>query len=331
MERRRGSTPFLALVVSLVLLAGGCGSSSTAKKSAGEGAAGSTTSVTSVTTTTTTLAEPATPDAVKQTEETFVDDSRPTAAGKHTPAATTRALVTTIVYPDVTGRSPLIVLSHGSGGSPQSLTKMATAWAQAGFVVALPRFPLTNSVNGGANAIDVTNQPGDVSFVISRLLAESDAAGSPMSGRVDRDHIGVAGHSLGGATAYGVAYAPCCRDDRIKAVVIFSGVRLIDSGKETFDRPMPTLVFHGTGDRTLPYSLDADAYALLHAPKWFVTLTGAPHSPPYDNEPSRWDDLVERSTTDFWQAELRGDHAKLADLAKDAVVDTLSTLQSDPG
>jgi predicted dienelactone hydrolase len=239
--------------------------------------------------------------------------------------------VTTIIAPDVAERSPLIVLSHGSGGSPDSYTQLATAWAADGFVVAMPRYPLSSSVNEGANASDVVNQPADVSFVITKVLAESAAADTPLSGRVDPEHIGVAGHSLGGATTYGVAYAPCCRDPRIKAVAIFSGVRLVDPGKETFDRPLPTLVFHGTADRTLPYPLGQDAFSLLHAPRWFVTLVDAPHSPPYANEPSKWDQVVQRTTTDFWEAELDGDTAGLAAMLTDANVTGTSSILADPG
>lgn len=191
--------------------------------------------------------------------------------------------------------------------------------------------PLTNSVNDGANASDVVNQPTDVTFVIDRLLAENAAKGSTLSGRIDPRHIGVAGHSLGGATTYGVAYAPCCRDPRITAVIILSGVRLVDPGKEEFDKALPTLVFHGSEDATLPYSLGVDGYSALHAPKWFVTLDGAGHSPPYQQPDTVWFPVVARVSTDFWQAELKGDIARLDALATDAVVDGVSTLQSDPG
>ena len=274
---------------------------------------------------------PSAPYPLQTIERTFVDSSRPTAAGAVTPAATTRTLRTVITYPDVSGPLPLIVLSHGLGGLPEQLSKLASAWAAAGFVVARPAFPLTDARNHGRNAGDVVNQPKDVSFVIDRMLAENATSGSPVHGRIDPTHIGVAGHSLGGATTYGVTFAPCCRDQRITATIILSGLRLIDAGKEEFDHAVPILVIHGTQDVTLNYQLDVDAYAALHAPKWFITLLGAGHSPPYVDADSPWDDLVTRSTIDFWQAELGGDRSKLTQLQTDAVVDNLSTLQSVPG
>ncbi|MBK6739063.1 MAG: hypothetical protein IPG64_14865 [Haliea sp.] len=123
------------------------------------------------------------------------------------------------------GPFPLVVLSHGLGGSPASLVPLASRWASRGYVVALPAFPLTNSKTpGGAAQQDTQNQPGDVSFLIDEVLAESASAGLLLSDAVDGEKIAASGHSNGGLTTYGVAVNSCCRDQRVGAAIILSGV-----------------------------------------------------------------------------------------------------------
>ena len=110
--------------------------------------------------------------------------------------------------PPVPGPFPLITFSHGWAGHPRKFTQLFEAWAEAGYVVAAPAFPLSNDqAPGGATSDDVTNQPGDISFVIDEVLAASEDAADPLYGAVDPDHIGTAGLSLGGVTTYGLAFA----------------------------------------------------------------------------------------------------------------------------
>ncbi|HZJ27806.1 MAG TPA: dienelactone hydrolase family protein [Acidimicrobiia bacterium] len=278
------------------------------------------------------------PYEVRTTTETLVDASRPTAEGRATPALSDRTLETTIAYPDDPGPFPLVVLSHGSTGRPERLTELAATWARAGYVVAAPAFPLTNADVPEArfNVGDVSNQPGDVSFVIDAITAANDDKDSPLFERVRTGRIGVAGHSLGGATTYGVTFAPCCVDERVDATVILSGVRLVEAGDELFDRATPILVFHGESDTALPFPIGVDAYAELQSPKWFVTLIGADHSTPYENPQSAWDNVVETTTTDFWDATIGADSDKASEsayerLLSDASVTGVATVETDRG
>lgn len=162
---------------------------------------------------------PTAPFETVTSSETFVDTSRPTAPLKG-PQLPSRTIDTTIVYPQGPGPFPLIVLSHGIGGTPKDYTVLAGTWAGLGYVVALPAFPLTNdqAPDAETNLFDGVNQPKDVSFVIDQVLALNGDDKSPLFGRIDADRIGVAGHSFGAATTYALAFAGCCRDQRIKAV-----------------------------------------------------------------------------------------------------------------
>ncbi len=69
------------------------------------------------------------------------------------------------------GPYPLIVFSHGLGASPSAYQGLLVRWAAAGYVVAAPAFPKTNTAaTGGIDPGDFANQPADVSAVISGTL-----------------------------------------------------------------------------------------------------------------------------------------------------------------
>src|SRR5207248_3269789 len=121
-----------------------------------------------------------------------------------------------------------------------------------GYVVAAPTFPLSNgNAPGGPNASDYVNQPADVSFVITRLLALDDDA--PLRREIDGKRIGVSGHSLGAITTLGVAANSAVQDRRIDAAVPISGLELPFGSGSFFSTPTPPLLLvHGTADGTVP-------------------------------------------------------------------------------
>jgi len=110
-----------------------------------------------------------------------------------------------------------------------------------------------------------------------------------------------------------------------------AGVLLVQADRMDYSTATPVLVFHGDADQLLPYQGDVDIFHRLSPPKWFVTLHGAGHSPPYEDMESPWDDVVETTSTDFWLGQLDHDAAALARLDADATVADLSSIESDPG
>jgi dienelactone hydrolase len=266
--------------------------------------------------------------------ETFVDTSRPTAAGAATPAAPDRRLVTTIYRPKGTGPFPTIVFAHGSNGHPDKFTQLLGAWAAAGYVVAAPAFPLTNSTvpENSKNISDVVNQPADVSFVLTQLLRENRDRKGRLHRAIDRRHLGAAGLSLGGATTYGVVFDDCCRDRRFTAAMVLDGIRLpmsTSTGDQLrLDGHVPLLIAHSDTDPTLPYSTARAAYDAAMPPVWLVTLHGASHATQWENDPTPYDAIAEHLTTDFWDATLRGEKSAFARLQRDATVAGLSSIES---
>jgi predicted dienelactone hydrolase len=94
-------------------------------------------------------------------------------------------------------RRPLIVLSHGTGGSAMQMAWLGTALARAGYITAAVNHP-------GNNALEPYTAEGfvlwweratDLSEVIDGMLADEE-----FGPKIDKDLIGAAGFSIGGYT-----------------------------------------------------------------------------------------------------------------------------------
>jgi predicted dienelactone hydrolase len=102
-----------------------------------------------------------------------------------------------------TGVYPLIVLSHGTGGSAAMLGWLGERLAAAGYIVAAVDHHGNTSVEPNPAAAGFTlwwERVPDVSVVIDRILADS-----ALAPRINRTAIGVAGFALGGYTALALA------------------------------------------------------------------------------------------------------------------------------
>jgi dienelactone hydrolase len=226
-----------------------------------------------------------------------------------------RPLVTVIRYPalgdasraDVrraapataAGPFPLIVFGHGFDVTPAVYASLLRAWASAGYVVAAPIFPLGNAnAPGGANESDIVNQPADMSFVITRMLAASSTARGILSRLVDAREIAVSGQSDGGETALAAAYNTHYIDRRVDAAMILSGAELPGLGFYFPDPSPPLLAAQGTADLINQPHYTYDFFHAARAPKFLLKLLGARHLGPYtDQQPQL--DVVERTTLAF--------------------------------
>jgi dienelactone hydrolase len=216
-----------------------------------------------------------------------------------------RAIDTTVRVPATGGPYPLIVFAHGFALTPGRYTALLRAWTRAGYVVAAPWFPLERAdAPGGPNEADLVNEPRDVSFVISRLLALSERPAGALNDRIDASRIAVAGHSDGGITALAAAFDRRFRDRRIDAAVVLSGAAL--GGMGPFPRRGPPLLaMQGTADPINSPATTASYFRLARRPKFLLWLLGASHLPPYTTQEPQLG-LVERATTAFLDHYLNG-------------------------
>lgn len=246
------------------------------------------------------------PWPVTTTAETLTDPSRSTPAGSQTPEAPGRRIELTLHRPDGPGPFPLVVFSHGLSGHPDKFSALLTSWAQAGYVVAAPAFPLTNEGVPGSrdNWFDVADQPGDVSFVLDHLLESATDPDGAWAGVIDPGLVGIGGLSLGGATTYAVGFNPCCRDERADAAMVLSGALFPVGQPYELDGHIPLLVVHGTDDLAFAHDSAVEAVAQAQDPVWFVTLEGGTHAEPFEDAPSPHDAIAEAATVAFWDATL---------------------------
>jgi predicted dienelactone hydrolase len=213
-----------------------------------------------------------------------------------------RALVTYVRVP--TGGHapfPLIVFAHGFAVTPHIYARLLDTWTRAGYVVAAPVFPVENAnAPGGPDQSDLVNEPGDIRFVISRLVGST----SPLGGLVDPKKIAVAGQSDGAVAALSVAYDQRVVDRRIDAAMIMSGAAPAGFTSPPRGSP-PLLAIQGASDPINPPSATTYYFGLMRQPKFLLWLLGATHLPPYTTT-DRWAAVVDRATTAFLDHYLRG-------------------------
>jgi dienelactone hydrolase len=230
-----------------------------------------------------------------------------------------RPVTTYLRYPaSGAGPWPLVVFGHGYAATPGIYAHLLRAWARAGYVVAAPLFPLDNAgAPGGPDESDIVNQPRDISFVISQLLAGSASSGSSLHRLVDPSRIAVAGQSDGAETAFAAAYEPPYRDSRIDAAVILSGERLPGGASGAGPPSVPLLAVQGTADTINPPYLTQALFDPARRPKYLLSLTGVGHLGPYTNEQPQLG-IVERVTTAFLDRYLKNGSLGAIERAADA-------------
>jgi predicted dienelactone hydrolase len=240
-----------------------------------------------------------------------------------------RPVTTYLWYPPAAdgGPWPLVVFGHGFATTPFRYQRLLRAWAAAGYLVAAPLFPLENAhAPGGPDETDIVNQPRDMRFVISRLLAASASLESPLHGLVDPTRIAAAGQSDGAETAFATAYERPWHDRRVRAAVILSGAEL-GGHVRLVSHTTPLLAVQGTADRINPPVYTRELFRAVGRPKFLLLLGRAGHLGPYTVPGPRLA-AVERVSTAFLDHYLGS--GSLGSIANAAAPFRSDTLKSEP-
>ena len=239
--------------------------------------------------------------------------------------------------------SPIVLFSHGLGGSREGSAYLGKHWAGRGYVaVFLQHIGSDESVwkdtqrnkRLGAlqDAITLENtllRIKDVTAVLDQLERWNREDGHILEGRLDPEHIGMSGHSYGAVTTQTVSgqrgvLGASLTDPRIDAAVIMSpssprrGVPERAFGKVD----LPWLLMTGTKDVAVVGDADMDSRlavfpALPPGGKYELVLYNAEHSAfsdrglPGDKEtrnPNHHHVILALSTA-FWDTYLRDDDA----------------------
>lgn len=127
------------------------------------------------------------------------------------------------------GPSPLVVVSHGSGGTPLAYRTLASHLAQSGYLVAMPEHPGDNRQDQSLSETveNLETRPRHIRLTLDALCSDAE-----LGPHLQRDSVAIIGHSIGGYAALAVAGAqpwaglgkrlPAARDPRVKALVLMS-------------------------------------------------------------------------------------------------------------
>lgn len=191
----------------------------------------------------------------------LVDTSRRTAENGEYAGAGERRLVGSLWYPQQKAGKPfpLIVYSHGFMSSPAEAGYLVDFLVPKGYVMVAVNYPLTNgAAPGGPNVRDVVNQPGDVSFVLDKLLARNSNETDPLNGMIDPDRIAFSGLSLGGLTTILATYHGAMRDPRVKASAAIAGPSAYFGRDFYSTTDIPFLMIAGSTDAIVTYKDNAE-------------------------------------------------------------------------
>lgn len=182
------------------------------------------------------------------------------------------------------GRFPLIVFAPGFRQCDSTYADLLHAWASAGYVVAAVNFPHSDCLTGAAaTESDMVNQPGDMSYVISRLLTDSASRAGLLAGLISPTEVGVAGQSDGGDTVAALAANTCCADHRLAAAAVLSGAEWAPMPGRYFGGPTPPMLFvQGSADAINPPAASLQLYQADPArARFYLDLFGIGHMTPY--------------------------------------------------
>ena len=260
-----------------------------------------------------------------------------------------RTLPVRVYLPATRQAAPVVLFSHGLGGSRDNNPYLGNHWAKRGYAVVFVQhpgsdesvwkgIPAAQRMTAMENAVSLDQflaRAKDIPVVIDALARWNAEADHPLKGRLDLDHLGMSGHSFGAVTTQAVSGQAFMGDHvtflepRIKAAVMMSPSPPARGDAATAFAPIkiPCLLMTGTRDDS-PIGKTRAADRLLvfphlqQAPAWQVVFDQATHMAFSENDllgrvpkDPRYHRAILALSTAFWDAHLKNDPAAKAWLA----------------
>lgn len=251
----------------------------------------------------------------------------------------TRTVPLKVYVRQATEIAPVILFSHGLGGSRDNNEFLGKFWAEAGYVAVFMQHAGSDNavwkaarfgerlkkLKDAASAQSSRDRFADVKFVIDQLEVWNRQAGHALHGKLNLERIGMSGHSFGAVTTLAVAgrkfpFNRTYPDPRIDAFLAMSPQpgKGLSAAKAFGHLTQPILCMTGTKDAspidpTLTPANRREVYAALPSGgKYQLVLDGAEHSAFGDSDGLRrrrrnpkHHPAIQQISLHFWNAYLK--------------------------
>lgn len=289
--------------------------------------------------------------------------SAQTLATSMTDSARNREIPLLIFLPDDPGPVPVILFSHGLGGSYETAVYLGEHWAARGYVavfmqhrgsddsilIGVPAAQLLSVMQAAASAENLVLRTEDVRAVIDQLTVWNADSSHALGQRLDLQRIGMSGHSFGARTTQTTSgeiipwLSYSTRDPRIKAAMPLSAsvTNIATAATVLREVNIPWLIMTGTLDESIVNDTTvADRLAVFPAlppgNKYELVLFEGEHHAFTDRPVSALQKprnpahhpAIKAISTAFWDSYLRDDASARAWLESDAARSVLAPADS---
>ena len=256
-------------------------------------------------------------------------------------AARDRTVPIKVYQSEADAALPVILFSHGMGGSREGNPYLGRHWAEHGYIAvfmqhagsdsevwnSVDRSERMNAMKSAANLQATLNRFQDVSFVIDQLEIWNKEAEHTLHNKLDLDRLGLSGHSYGAVTTQALmgqkfAIDRSFHDPRIDAFIAMSpSIPKGISPDEAFGQiSSPVLCMTGTKDdsplqegfrpesraEVFPALPDGNKYHLLFLDAHHFAFSDSAF-PGYENRIEHHHPAIQKISTRFWDAYLKKD------------------------
>lgn len=256
-----------------------------------------------------------------------------------------RVLPLRIYFPESTQPAPVVIFSHGLGGSCDNNPYLGQHWAKRGYFVVFVQHPGSDeavwkntaaaqrmaAMSAAASGENLILRVQDIPAVIDTLTRWNADPSHPLHARLDLKKIGMSGHSFGAVTTQALSGQTVLAGQRSFAEPRLSAALMMspsppkagDPAKAFATIKIPCLLMTGTLDKSPIGNTSAEDRLnvfphLKQADAWQVVFDQATHmsfgervSSGSSTKDKRYHQAILALSTAFWDAVLMGNPAAL--------------------